>query len=178
MGMRRFILWAPLTLFALFALLFAGGLLKPSTSTIRSHLVGQKLPEFALPEAQPGRPSVSSAGMKQGGPRLLNIFASWCVPCAAEAPQLAQLKQAGVRIDAIAIRDRPEDIARFLQRYGDPYAAIGSDKDSSVQLALGSSGVPETFVIDSNGVIRHQHIGDIRPEDVPSLISAVQQAGQ
>jgi len=176
MGMRRVILWAPLALFALFGLLFTTGLLKPSSSTIRSHLVGQKLPDFNLPAAQAGRPSVSSAALEQGGPRLLNIFASWCVPCAAEAPQLAQLRDAGVRIDAIAIRDRPDDIAGFLKRYGDPYAAIGADKDSSVQLALGSSGVPETFVIDGKGVIRHQHIGDIRPEDVPSLISAVQAA--
>ena len=172
---RRWLLWAPLGLFALFALLFASGLFKPSSNTIRSHLIGQKLPEFALPAAIPGRPTVSTASFA-GHPRLLNIFASWCVPCAAESPQLVQLKQAGVEIDAIAIRDRPEDIADFLTRFGDPYARIGSDKDSSVQLALGSSGVPETFVIDGAGVIRHQHIGDIRPEDVPALLSAVQAA--
>ncbi len=173
--MRRPLLWAPLALFGLFAILFASGLIKPSSSTIHSHLIGQKLPDFALPAAMPGRPSVSTASFA-GRPRLLNIFASWCVPCAAESPQLVQLKQAGVEIDAIAIRDRPEDIADFLQRFGDPYARIGSDRDSSVQLALGSSGVPETFVIDGQGIIRQQHIGDIRPEDVPALLSAVQAA--
>ena len=175
MGVTRALLWAPLILFALFAGLFASGLIKPSTSTIRSHLIGQPLPAFALPPALPGRPTVSTAGFV-GKPRLLNVFASWCVPCAAESPQLVQLRDAGVEIDAIAIRDRPEDIAGFLQRFGDPYARIGSDKDSSVQLALGSSGVPETFVIDGRGIIRHQHIGDIRPEDVPALLSAVQAA--
>jgi cytochrome c biogenesis protein CcmG/thiol:disulfide interchange protein DsbE len=173
--MKQMILWAPLAAFALFAGLFASGLIKPSSSTIRSHLIGQKLPEFALPAGMPDRPSVTTASFT-GKPRLLNVFASWCVPCAAESPQLIQLRDAGVEIDAIAIRDRSEDIAGFLQRYGDPYARIGSDKDSSVQLALGSSGVPETFVIDGKGVIRHQHIGDIRPEDVPAILSAVQAA--
>jgi cytochrome c biogenesis protein CcmG/thiol:disulfide interchange protein DsbE len=172
----RLILWAPLVLFLVFVGLFASGLIRPSSSTIRSRLVGKPLPEFALPAALPGRSSVAHATFTGGKPRLLNIFASWCVPCAAEAPQLEQLRNAGVEIDAIAIRDRSEDIAGFLRRWGDPYAAIGSDVDSSVQLALGSSGVPETFVIDGKGIIRHQHIGDIRPEDVPAILSALQDA--
>ncbi|MDB5688729.1 MAG: periplasmic protein thiol--disulfide oxidoreductase DsbE [Sphingomonas bacterium] len=174
----RLILWAPLVLFLIFAGLFASGLIRPSSSTIRSKLIGQPLPEFALPAALPGRPSVSRAAFTSGKPRLLNIFASWCVPCAAESPQLLQLRQAGVEIDAIAVRDRSEDVAGFLQRWGDPYAAIGSDSDSSVQLALGSSGVPETFVIDGKGIIRHQHIGDIRPADVPDILAAVREAGR
>ena len=86
------------------------------------------------------------------------------------------MKRGGVPIDAIAIRDRPQDVARFLTRNGNPYDRIGSDVDSSVQLALGSSGVPETFVIDGRGIIRHQHIGDIRPEDVPELVAALKAA--
>src|SRR3546814_3631129 len=104
------------------------------------------------------------AEFQKGKPRLLNIFASWCVPCAAEAPQLAVLKEAGVAIDGIAIRDSREDLDRFLARWGNPYARIGSDVDSSVQIALGSSGVPETFVIDGKGMIVYQHIGAIRKE--------------
>jgi cytochrome c biogenesis protein CcmG/thiol:disulfide interchange protein DsbE len=87
-----------------------------------------------------------------------------------------QLAQSGVTIDAVAIRDRPEDIANFLARYGNPYHKIGSDRTSSVQLALGSSGVPETFVIDGNGVIRYQHIGDIRPEDVRIIFAELASA--
>ena len=95
------------------------------------------------------------------------------MPCASEAPQLAALADAGVPIDGIAIRDRPEDLERFLGQYGNPYRSIGSDVDSRVQMALGSSGVPETFVVDRSGVIRAQKIGEIRPEDVPGLIAAV-----
>ncbi|MBU3078907.1 DsbE family thiol:disulfide interchange protein [Sphingomonas quercus] len=173
---RKRLIWVPLIIFAVLALVSIIGLTRPNDPTIRSHLIGEALPDFALPASQAGKPGLATADFRQGRPRLLNVFASWCVPCAAEAPQLRQLAEAGVPIDAIAIRDRPADTARFLARYGDPYARIADDKDSSVQLALGSSGVPETFVIDGKGVIRHQHIGDIRPEDVPGILSALQAA--
>jgi cytochrome c biogenesis protein CcmG/thiol:disulfide interchange protein DsbE len=107
---------------------------------------------------------------------VLNVFASWCVPCIAEAPQLMALTQRGVPVDAVAIRDRPQDVANFLARWGDPYQRIGSDTDSRVQLALGSSGVPETFVIDGKGVIRHQHIGEIRPDNIEEIVRAYEAA--
>ncbi len=114
---------------------------------------------------------MATAALAAGKPRLLNVFASWCIPCAAEAPQLMKLKAAGAEIDAVAVRDTPEAVEEFLARYGDPYAAIGDDKASAAQLALGSSGVPETFVIDAKGVIVEQHIGDVRAEDVPGLLA-------
>ncbi len=172
----RLILWAPLILFLIFLVMFASGLIKPTSREIRSHMIGQPLPAFNLPEGAPGHPPLADGAFRKGQPRLLNVFASWCVPCAAEAPQLTQLAQAGVPIDAIAIRDRPQDVAGFLAKYGDPYRAIGSDVDSSVQIAMGSAGVPESFVIDGNGIIRHQHIGEIQPEDVPAILAAVRGA--
>lgn len=171
--MKRLILWAPLVIFVVFVGIFAAGLIAPASKTIPSQLVGKPLPLFSLPQAVAERPALASANFQQGGPRLLNIFASWCVPCAAEAPQLTQLAQAGVPIDAIAIRDRPEDIEAFLARWGNPYRRIGSDTTSHVQIAMGSAGVPETFVIDGWGIIRHQHIGEIRPEDLPAIMSAL-----
>jgi cytochrome c biogenesis protein CcmG/thiol:disulfide interchange protein DsbE len=87
-----------------------------------------------------------------------------------------ELARRGVPIDAVAVRDRPEDIAAFLAKWGDPYRRIGSDANSKVQLALGSSGVPETFIIDGRGIIRHQHIGDIRSEHVPEILAAYEAA--
>lgn len=176
--MKRLILWAPLAVFVAFVIVFAGGLINPSSKTIPSQLIGKPLPEFSLPPGVPAHPGLARADFTKGQPRLLNIFASWCVPCAAEAPQLTQLAQAGVEIDAIAIRDRPQDIAGFLQRWGDPYARIGSDTESRVQIALGSAGVPETFVIDGKGIIRHQHIGEIRPEDVPGIMASLAEAAK
>ena len=87
------------------------------------------------------------------------------------------LQRAGVEINAIASRDTPEDIAIFLNRWGNPYSRIGTDATSKVQLNLGSSGVPETFVIDGNGIIVYQHIGEIRKEDVAKLIKLLEKAG-
>jgi cytochrome c biogenesis protein CcmG/thiol:disulfide interchange protein DsbE len=139
-------------------------------------MVGKPLPDFALAPLLPGKPGLTSADFRQGKPRLLNVFASWCVPCIAEAPQLMTLKAAGVPIDAIAIKDTAPAVTGFLRANGDPYARIGSDVHSRVQLALGSSGVPETFVIDGRGVIVAQHVGDIRADDVPGLLQALADA--
>lgn len=173
---RSLFLWIPLALFAFFAGLAGYMLTQPKDQFVESTLIGQPLPQFALPQAFAGLPGASKADFADGKPRLLNIWASWCLPCIAEAPQLEALQKQGVEIVGIAIRDRPEDVANFLSRHGNPYARIGSDKISEVQLAMGSSGVPETFVIDGKGIIRHQHIGDIRPDDVPKLIAQLEKA--
>jgi cytochrome c biogenesis protein CcmG/thiol:disulfide interchange protein DsbE len=170
--MKRLILWLPLAVFVLFLGAVAFRLGAGKDDTIRSHLVGKPMPEFALKPALPGRPGLSAADLRTGKPRLVNVFGSWCVPCAVESPQLMALKARGIPIDAIAIRDRPEDVARFLARHGDPFERIGDDPRSQVQFALGSSGVPETFLVDGKGVIRSQHIGEIRPEHVPELVAA------
>lgn len=173
--MRRVLVWAPLALFALVFALVAGGLLKPGDRRVHSAMVGKPVPALALPALLPDRPGIASAELR-GKPRLLNIFASWCIPCVAEAPQLMALKQAGVEIDAIAIRDTPEAVRAFLARNGDPYARIGDDQASRAQLALGSSGVPETFVIGADGVVTYQHIGDIRADDVTTLLAELEKA--
>jgi cytochrome c biogenesis protein CcmG/thiol:disulfide interchange protein DsbE len=174
--MRHALLWLPLLLFLGFFGLFASGLLKPDDRIITSKMVGKRLPAFTLPAAASDRPALASADLATGKPHLLNIFASWCVPCAAEAPQLMALKRAGVEIDAIAIRDARGDVDRFLGRWGNPYRRIGLDARSAVQLAIGSSGVPETFVIDGKGIIRHQHIGDIREDDIPAILDRLRDA--
>ena len=174
--MKRLILWVPLVVFLLFALTVASGLYSPADRTIRSRLVGKPVPDFTLGQAVPSHPPLSSDLLRSGEPRLVNVFASWCVPCAAEAPQLMALKRRGIPIDAIAIRDRPDDVAAFLARYGDPFERIASDPQTQVQIALGSSGVPETFVVDGRGIIRHQHIGDIRPENVAEIVKAYEAA--
>ena len=172
----RLILWLPLAVFVLFVAAFAWRLGSAPDNVIRSRMVGQPMPQFALKPALAGRPGLDSADLRQGGPRLVNVFASWCVPCAVEAPQLLELKRRGVPIDAVAVRDKPKDVARFLARYGNPFERIGDDPASRVQFALGSSGVPETFIVDGKGIIRHQHIGDIRPEHIPAILAAWESA--
>ena len=155
---------------------FVWRLSNPADTAVRSQLVGERVPEFKLPPAMPGKPGLASADLASGQPRLVNIFASWCIPCRVEAPVLDRLHRRGVPIDAIAIRDRPEDVAAFLDRYGDPFERIGSDANSRVQLALGSSGVPESFIVDGDGIIRYQHVGPIAPSDVPRILAEMEEA--
>jgi cytochrome c biogenesis protein CcmG, thiol:disulfide interchange protein DsbE len=171
---RPWLLWLPLAIVAFLGGWFIYGLAVPKDDLVHSAMIGKKLPEFALPPATAGVEGLASSDMADGKPRLLNIFASWCIPCRAEAPQLEALKKAGVEIDAIAIRDKPEDVAAFLGKFGNPYRGIGADNEMAIQLKLGSSGVPETYVIGGDGTILYQHIGDIRKEHIPMLLEKLQ----
>ena len=174
--MSRALRFLPLIVLAAIIGALLWRLANPADTIIRSKLEGQPVPAFALPAAIPGKPALVSADLATGQPRLLNIFASWCVPCIGEAPVLDQLKRRGVQIDAIAIRDRPQDVANFLARNGDPYVRIGSDLDSRVQLALGSAGVPESFVIDGRGTIRYQHVGPIEHDQIQLILAELEKA--
>ena len=171
-------LWLPFLVFFAFLGLAAYQLTQPRDDSVKSAMIGEALPYFDLPPAVAGQTGIASAEFADGQPRLLNIWASWCLPCIAEAPQLEQLKEQGAQIIGVAIRDKPEDVARFLSQHGNPYARIGRDDLSEVQLGIGSSGVPETFVIDGNGRITYQHVGDIRPEHVPLLLGELRKAGR
>jgi cytochrome c biogenesis protein CcmG/thiol:disulfide interchange protein DsbE len=174
--MSRALRFVPLLLLMAFVGFVSWRLATPTNTTIRSQLEGKHVPAFALPAALPGRESLSSTDLATGKPHLVNIFASWCVPCIAEAPVLRGLKAHGVVIDGIAIRDRSEEVADFLARNGDPYDRIGADMRSSVQMALGSSGVPESFVVDGAGIIRYQHVGPIMEQDVATILAELGKA--
>lgn len=173
----RWTLWVPLGLFCLFLGLAGYQLSQPKDEFVPSAMIGQPLPQFDLRAASLDRPGITDAYFRDGQPRLLNIWASWCLPCIAEAPHLEALKRSGAEIVGVAVRDRPEDVARFLMQHGNPYSRIGADDLSAVQLSIGSSGVPETFVIDGQGRIVHQHIGDVRASDVPMLLEKLHEAG-
>jgi cytochrome c biogenesis protein CcmG/thiol:disulfide interchange protein DsbE len=87
-----------------------------------------------------------------------------------------QLAQRGVAVEGVAIRDARADVDGFLARWGNPYSRIGLDARSAIQFAIGSSGVPETFIVDGKGIIRYQHIGVIMPDDVPVLLQKLEEA--
>ncbi len=171
-------IWLPLVLFGAFFVLVIWGLVRPADREVASAFIGKPLPQFALEAAADGRPGLATADFRTGKPKLLNVFASWCVPCAVESPQLDALAKRGVEINGVAIRDRSADVARFLATNGNPFTRIGKDDVSEVQLGIGSSGVPETFVIDGKGVIRYQHIGEIRAEDMDLILRKLAEAGQ
>jgi cytochrome c biogenesis protein CcmG/thiol:disulfide interchange protein DsbE len=150
-------------------------LVRPPSPEIPSRLVNYPIPQFDLAAAMPGKPGLKTADLTTGGPHLLNVFASWCVPCIGEAPVLNELRSRGVKIEAIAVRDTPDAITIFLAHNGDPYEKLGADPQSNAQMALGSSGVPETFVVDGHGVIRRQYIGPLSTSNIPALLHELEQ---
>lgn len=173
--MRRVIVLAPLIVFGLLLAALAWRLAAPSDTAVRSNLVGKPLPDVQLAPLSPGGSGIALRSTA-GKPMLVNFFASWCVPCIAEAPVLEELKGKGIPILGIAVRDRPEDVANFIRRHGNPYVTIGADPESKAQIALGSSGVPETYIVDGKGIIRHQHIGPIELSDIPDLLAKFEAA--
>ena len=138
-------------------------------SVVPSVLIGKPAPQFSLPPIDGSGTGLSSADLA-GKPSLVNVFASWCPPCHAEHPLLAQLAQSGVPIYGINFKDKPADAKAFLDQLGNPYAKIGADRDGRVALEWGVYGYPETFVIDRAGVVRYRHVGPLMPHDVERII--------
>lgn len=172
---KRWIIWIPLAIAGLLLGMMLYGLDKgEQQQMIASKWIDKPMPAFDLPPATDGVQGLSSKDLVTGQPRIVNVFASWCIPCAAEAPALEKLKQQGVVIDAIAIRDRPEDVRQFLDKHGNPFNRIGSDMTSSVQIAIGSSGVPESFLIDGQGIVREQIQGVILESDIPRIVAKLE----
>jgi cytochrome c biogenesis protein CcmG/thiol:disulfide interchange protein DsbE len=174
--MSRAVRFAPIALLLLIVGALVWRLATPADTNVHSTLEGKPVPAFALAAILPGKPTLSASDLATGRPHLVNVFASWCVPCVTEVKVLEALKDSGVAVEGIAIRDRPKDLAAFLARNGDPYERIGSDPQSQLQIALGSSGVPESFVVDGKGIIRYQHIGPIDRSDIPMILSKLEQA--
>jgi cytochrome c biogenesis protein CcmG/thiol:disulfide interchange protein DsbE len=174
--MSRALRFAPLAVLLMIVVALVWRLATPTDTNVHSTLEGTEVPSFALGAILPNKPALSSADLSNGQPHLVNVFASWCVPCVTEVKVLQTLKRSGAHIEGIAIRDRAADLSDFLARNGDPYERIGSDPQSQVQISLGSSGVPESFVVDGKGVIRFQQIGPIEASDVPMILSKLGEA--
>jgi cytochrome c biogenesis protein CcmG/thiol:disulfide interchange protein DsbE len=176
--MRRLLYLLPAALFVLLAAYFALAL-KPGRDphAIPSPLVAQPVPEFAL--AGLTGDGLSQAALR-GQVTLVNFFASWCVPCRAEHPLLMRLKeQEHVPIYGIAWKDKRADAERLVAQLGSPYRAIGLDENGRVGIDFGITGVPETFVIDTQGRIRRHYGAPLSPEelrdDLLPLLKALEQ---
>jgi cytochrome c biogenesis protein CcmG, thiol:disulfide interchange protein DsbE len=147
----------------LLALLLAAGL-KLEPGEAHSPLVGQAAPEFNLPHLNEPSRTLRPADMK-GRVWLLNVWASWCAPCRDEHPWLVTLaREQAVPIVGLNHRDDPRNAQEWLIRLGDPYQASLIDRDGRVGAAYGVLGVPETLLIDPNGIVRLKHSGPLTPE--------------
>lgn len=152
--------WIPAATLAVLVVLFAVGLSRDPTK-IPSPLIGQPAPAFELPTPEGGRLTPADLG---GQPVLVNFWASWCTPCLQEHPLLMELARSGVRIVGLNYKDDPAAAQQWLARHGNPFAVIAQDRQGRAGLDWGVYGVPETFVLDASGVIRHKHIGPLTRE--------------
>ncbi len=156
-------LFIPLVLFVgLGALLGVGLKLKPRE--VPSPFIDKPAPAFKLPQLSDAKVDFDPAQMK-GQVWLLNVWASWCAPCREEHPLLVDAARAkAVPVVGLNYKDDPRAADEWLRKLGDPYQAIAVDRDGRVSIDYGVYGVPETFVIDRDGVVRLKHIGPLTPE--------------
>ena len=147
-------------------------------ASIGSALVGRPAPTLKAPALRLGGVALTDALLHSGKPVLVNFFASWCAPCLAEAPLLDRLaKKDGITIIGIAWKNKPEEARAWLERLGDPFAAVGYDLDGKMAVDWGLSGVPETFLIDAQGVVRLHFRAPILEKDVNDRILPLLKAG-
>lgn len=161
----------PAAVLVALVVLFAIGLTK-DPSKVPSPLIGKPAPAFALPTPEGG--VLASEDLR--GAVLVNFWASWCTPCLQEHPLLMDLARSGVTIIGVNYKDEPAAARQWLARYGNPFARIAQDRDGRVGLDWGVYGVPETFVLDAQRVIRHKHIGPLTREAWQQDVAGVLQA--
>jgi cytochrome c biogenesis protein CcmG/thiol:disulfide interchange protein DsbE len=175
---RGFMMALPLIFFAGLAVLFAFGLRSGDPSRIPSALIGRSAPQTILPpldglasngQAVPGL----DPAMFKGKVSVVNVWASWCVPCHDEAPLLTELgKDKRLQLIGINYKDTPENARRFLGRYGNPFGIVGVDGNGRAAIEWGVYGVPETFIVGREGTIVYKLVGPITPDNLDSVLRA------
>jgi cytochrome c biogenesis protein CcmG/thiol:disulfide interchange protein DsbE len=175
---RRLITALPLVLFAALCVLFYVRLYAGDPSQIPSALIGRPAPEFSLPPleglTEPDGtpvPGLSSKDLGNGRITIVNVWASWCVPCRQEHPLLLRLSELGrARVVGIAYKDEPDNARGFLQELGNPFAAVGMDRAGRAAIDWGVYGVPETFIVGKDGRIAYKHIGPLSEAALTDII--------
>jgi cytochrome c biogenesis protein CcmG, thiol:disulfide interchange protein DsbE len=175
-GRRRLLVAVPLIAFLGLVILFLIGLFAGDPSQIPSALIGHPAPQTVLPGLagldRDGKPvpGIDPHDFK-GAVTVVNVWASWCVPCHDEAPLLLQLAQdQRLRLVGINYKDEPENARRFLGRYGNPFAAAGADRNGRAAIEWGVYGVPETFIVGRDGRIDYKLVGPITPDNLQSAL--------
>jgi cytochrome c biogenesis protein CcmG, thiol:disulfide interchange protein DsbE len=175
-GRRRLLVLTPLVIFLGLLLLFLIRLGSGDPSRIPSALIGHPAPQTDLPPLagldRNGAPvpGLDPASFK-GAVTVVNVWASWCVPCHDEAPLLMQLAQDGrLRLVGINYKDELENGRRFLGRYGNPFAAIGADRSGRAAIEWGVYGVPETFIVGRDAHIAYKLVGPITPDNLAAVL--------
>jgi cytochrome c biogenesis protein CcmG/thiol:disulfide interchange protein DsbE len=180
-GTRRALLFAPFAIAAIGGAGFYGMLQGMRTGGynprgVPSALIGRTAPDFSLPPLEGADlPGLAATDLRDlPGPVLVNFWASWCVPCIIEHPQLMRLSREGVPVFGIAYKDKPEDSLRFVRERGNPYRRLAKDEPGRVAIDWGVYGVPETYLLDRQGIIRWRYAGpvtqDVLDADIRPLL--------
>jgi cytochrome c biogenesis protein CcmG/thiol:disulfide interchange protein DsbE len=162
-------------IFGALALLFFARLFAGDASRIPSALIGQSAPTLDLP-ALDGAAGLKDSDLRQGHVSVVNVFASWCLPCHEEHPILLDLAAdktlaaEGVRLIGVAQKDDPENVRRFLGAKGDPYSRVGVDRDGRAGIEWGVYGVPETFIVKGDGTIAFKLVGPMSAEILAKIM--------
>ena len=181
---RKLLAFVPLIAFAALALVFFAQLISGrDVNEVPSVLIGTQFPSFDMPPLEGLErggiqvPPLNDAAVK-GKVTLVNVWASWCVPCRDEHPVLMELaKDDRVNLVGINYKDGTSNALRFLGELGNPYAAVGVDEKGIVAIDWGVYGIPETFLVDKNGTITFKHIGPFSPQQVrDELMPAIEKA--
>jgi cytochrome c biogenesis protein CcmG/thiol:disulfide interchange protein DsbE len=173
---RRWLVALPLFGFLAIAALFLLRLYGGDPSKIPSALIGRPAPQTTLPALEGlvhnGAPVPGlDPALFNGKISVVNVWASWCVPCHDEAPLLTALAEdTRLQIVGINYKDSPDNARRFLGRYGNPFAAVGVDGNGRASIEWGVYGVPETFVVGRDGTIRYKLVGPITPANLDSVL--------
>lgn len=175
--MKRAIYILPVLLFAGLAYILFDSLIAPPPSELPSVLIDKPAPALTLPPLDASTQGFAPSDLK-GHVTVLNVFASWCVPCREEAPTLATLKNMqGFQLIGMVYKDTPAKARAFLNDVGNPFSRIGLDADGGAGIEWGVYGVPETFVIDAQGVVRLRLAGALTPDVLRSqLMPAIESA--
>jgi cytochrome c biogenesis protein CcmG/thiol:disulfide interchange protein DsbE len=169
MMIRRLLYLIPVLVFIGVGIGLAVGLTRDPT-VLPSAMLDKPVPAFELPPIEGRDGDGLGSEDLAGRVSLVNVFASWCLPCRAEHPLLMALAERGVAIYGINYKDRPEQARAWLDELGDPFRKIGADRDGRVSIDWGVYGVPETFVIDAEGRIRHKFVGPLQPRDLEQVV--------
>lgn len=176
----RWIALLPLALFAALGGFLLSGLFRDNPNALPSTFVGRPAPALTT-TALPGYEPLTPEMLADGQVKLVNFWASWCVPCRVEHPQIAALAER-VPVYGINYKDRrdgsPAEALAFLDELGNPYAAIGADDTGRTGIDWGLTGVPETFVIDGGGIVRLRHAGPIDAATMERTILPAIEAAQ